>query len=512
MYFGGSARDVITAFTEDESGNVWFSGITESPTGEEAGCNSPSSAFPLCDPAGANYWQPNNAGGTDAFLARIDAGFHLTYSTFFGSPANDRTYDMAYLPSSIPVLRRIALVGRSLGTIPAPVLAGAFQQPGNAQKSGFIATFDTQGEQKWSTNVQGLSSLQAVAIQKGNLTVAGYTLRNYTDVNGINEGNESGPPAVTNGCTPVANTVCICDPGQGAYIDDACLNGDIYFAEFQPVQGTLKYSTFIGEGNEENPNVAFEQIATWHNDPFVSWRMLDIKVDDLNNVYLLGTTSNEWPGETYPVLQAAPFYHRPFPATTGDHQSDVTLHCIRDNRTLWWSTTFGAWFEHVPNSTYDYYNCVFGSDLGCDLALAPGKALYWAGTTGNNAFPAQCPYPGTSYCEEYSLSNAGVFQGFATRMSLVDINIGMDEPASTAGSGIVCSPNPSNGIVRFTNQGRPIEASMVRLFDPSGRLVADKTVRNGSCDLSEMALGAYEAVLISSTQRIMGNVPIILAR
>ena len=124
-YFGGGGADVITAFTEDEGGNIWFSGVTSSTTGAESSCNSPATAFPLCNPDVGNYWQPNNAGGWDAFITRINPAFEMTLSTFFGGAGNDIAYDMAYLPSGVVPGRRIALVGRSLGTIPQNT-TGAF--------------------------------------------------------------------------------------------------------------------------------------------------------------------------------------------------------------------------------------------------------------------------------------------------------------------------------------------------------------------------------------------------
>lgn len=505
VLFGGSGRDVITAFTEDGDGGIWFSGITDSPTGAESSCNSPATAFPLCDPTGANYWQPNNAGGMDAFLTRFDATFHMTLSTFFGSSENDRAYDLAYKPAAVVPARRIMLVGRSLGSIPQPVVTGSFQQPGDAYKSAFIATFDGNGAQTWSSNFQRLNSFQAAALRDGKLAVLGYTHRYYADVAEVQDGSEPGSPGLANSCSAQTGLVSICDPGGGAYIDNTATNGDMYYAEFNPVTGVMEYSTFIGGGNEENPSTAFDQLAPLESDPFHHWRMLDLKVDEDENVYMLGTTANKQFGVLYPTQAAVPFYHRESPPDAGWDQSDVTLHCLLANRTLWWATTFGAWFDHVDD-TNDYYYLTLGSDFGCDLALANGKALYWAGATGNDNFPTACPYPGTSYCEPFSSSNGGIIQGFATRMNLADLPIGLTELGSTDYARLSCWPNPGNGPLYIALQGELVTKGKVDCFDALGKLVKHAALTNGQCDLGVLAPVCYELRVTGAMGRPLGTV------
>ncbi len=507
VLFGGAGKDLITAFTEDGDGAIWFSGVTDSQTGAEDNCNSPATAFPLCNPPENNYWQPNNAGGTDAFLTCFDADFHMTLSTFYGSTGNDRAFDMAYLPAAADPARRIVLVGRAGTTIPQISIPGAFQQSGNAHKSGMIATFDGLGALVWSTNLQGLNSLQAATFRAGKLAVLGYTHRYFEDVLEQYDGSEPGSPSVALSCTPVAGSVSICDPGNNAYVDDAVLSGDLYYAEFAVVQGTLQYSTFIGGDNEENPTAAMDavNVAVW--DPFRHWRLLDLEADAQANMFILGTTANHSFGVTYPVQAASPFYYRETPPSTGWNQSDITLHCLLSDRTMWWRSTFGAWFNTIDPIT-DFEHVALGSDFGCDLALANGKALYWAGSTGNDQFPTQCPFPGTSYCEPFSAVNAGLAQGFATRMPLTGVSVGVEEMGGVGEPGVMCWPNPSDGTAFITLQGLPFDQGTAQCFDAAGRLVGSFHIVQGRIDLRTLEAGSYAVHVISRTGRPVGVVRI----
>ncbi len=506
--FGGSGKDMITAFSEDDQGKIWFTGVTDSPTGTEDNCNSPATGFPLCDPAGSNYWQPNNAGGLDAFLTRLDVNFHMTSSTFFGSAADDKAYDLTFTKSTPPL---ITMVGSTEGTIPQNAF-GTFHLAGDGMKGGFIATFTLNSELRWSTNVQKLNSLQNIAERNNNVLVLGYSHHtNYWIYNG--GGDEPlNSPAVAS-CIAVPGAVSICDPGSGAYTDAQALGGDTYVAEFNPVLGTLLWSTFIGDGSEELPAIASYQWAGVAYEFFGFRKYQDLAVDALDNFYVMSTTS-KLPVEpsSYPTLPAAPFYYKAIDNTVGDDQSDITLHCFRANRSLYWATIFGAFAPHVPlPPDWDYYYLSDGCDLGASLALVDHEALYWTGTTGNDRFPTQCPYPGTSYCEPFATSNVQNWQGFATRMNLQDINIGLEEVVGSA-SAISCWPNPVTDVVAFHFQGLPTENGNVRVFDPTGRLVMELPLNNGKTSLGTLAPGYYNAVVLDSHNRLLGTTPLIKTR
>ncbi|HNE79073.1 MAG TPA: T9SS type A sorting domain-containing protein [Flavobacteriales bacterium] len=510
-YFGGGGDDAITAFTEDGEGNIWFSGITTSTTGAEADCNSPTSAFPLCDPPGANYWQPANAGDWDAFVARADPDFKLTLSTFYGGPGIDIVYDMAYMANPIPSNRRIALVGRSLGTVPQNN-TGSFHLDGiDGEKSGFIATFDFGGDLKWSTNVQKLNSLQSVAVRGNQLVVLGYCHSSdaYT---WLQDGMEGGVP-ISNSCSATPGYLCICDPGGTAYHDeDAESTDDAYIAEYDPVQGTLSWSTYVGGNTWEYPGVYLMQLNSFSDEgPFFFRKVADLRVDASGNVWAMTTTVNphgDW--QETPVPPAPPFYHKELDWTAGKFQSEVTLHLFRPDHSLFYGTQFGAWFLHSESSAFNLLP--FGCDIGKDLALVEGEAIYWTGTTGNDRFPTQCPYPGTSYCEPFVESNNRYMQAFATRMSLQDINIGINDPLNLGPASLAVYPNPTSAELHLFHQGLPLTAGLLSIIDATGRVVRGEPLAGSVVSVHGLANGIYHVQVQNRTGRILGSASFVITR
>lgn len=505
--FGGSGKDMITAFAEDEDFNIWFTGVTDSPTGASSSCNSPASDFPLCDPAGTNYWQANNAGGTDAFIARMDNSWHLTYSSFYGGAGDEQGYDIASIKCSPPV---IAVVGSSTGTVPQNA-NGSFHMNGvTDEANGFIATFLYSGLDVWSTNLQKLHGLQAAEDRGGHLLVSGYSHSPYYAI--YNEG-EPGEPggSVSNTCTAVPGAVSICDPGGGAYYDDVTWNGDGYLAEFNPNTGALLWSTFVGDIGEELPGLVTFQYVGLFGDPFKYWRLQDLQVDpDFNFYWMSSTTKLEVEDTPYPTQSAAPFYLKEPDPTVGDDQSDLTLHCFLADRTLWWSTLFGSYATHVVDDVWDYGYSYQGTDFGASLCLAPDKALYWTSTQGNDHFPTACPYPGVSYCEPYTNGDVADWEASATRMNVHLINVGISEAQAAQSTHLVqCWPNPANDRVTFTFEGLHIGRARVELFDAAGRCALRADLVDSGLDLGGVAAGAYSARLTAGNGRILGIVPLV---
>lgn len=124
----------------------------------------------------------------------------------------------------------------------------------------------------------------------------------------------------------------------------------------------------------------------------------------------------------------------------------------------------------------------------------------------------QCPYPGTSYCEPFSLGGSSTMQGFATRMSLVNLTVGIREETHPALDGLVAWPNPSSGTFTFALQGSPIGQGLVDVFDATGRFVARATLANSRCDLSSLAKGCYLTRIRSTTNRIIGSTKLTIVR
>ncbi len=505
-YFGGDGEDAISSLVEISTGTVFFSGVTASSTGVvSTTCTSTATGFPLCDPAGSNYWQTTNGGGWDSFIARVDGSFQLTLSTFYGGSGNDVTLDMAYqyrpAGSSGPK-DRVILVGRSTGTVPQGP-NGDFVMNGNGQNSGFLAAFVSTGVIHWATNIQGLNSLQAAVVDDSSLVVMGFTRNYLIDVDG--------PLPISNGCTDLPGVVSICDPGGNAYTDNVDIEGDHYIGEFMLSSGQLIWSTLVGDWMQEQAYTAFDQFSTVNQiNPFGLYRFCDLEVDATHHLYAMGITAQAgdalFPG-SYPTPNAPPFYNKGYYANAGESQSDVTLHGFNADRSMFWGSQYGAYFDHLtsgPNA--DYYMCLYGSDFGSDLVLVEDECLYWVGSTGGQAFPWQCPYPGTSYCELFlPLAPNNAVQGFVTRMSMVGVGVGISG-MNESSSNVTAFPNPATDQLFIQYQGMALDRGRLAVFDIQGKLSVVLTVVNGRTDLRGLSVGVYAARVENSTGKALGTV------
>ena len=82
LFFGGNGKDEGWSIAVDSSGNAYVAGATTSTN------------FPVAQPPSAR--QGTNSGGSDAFIAQIDAtGSALVYSFYLGGQANDFGYGIA---------------------------------------------------------------------------------------------------------------------------------------------------------------------------------------------------------------------------------------------------------------------------------------------------------------------------------------------------------------------------------------------------------------------------------
>src|SRR5205814_1280053 len=85
-YFGGGHTDIARAVAVDNGGNAYFAGTT-------ASIGTGNGAFPI---APQQAYQKNNAGGRDAFVAKINTvSGALVYSTFLGGASDEIAYGIA---------------------------------------------------------------------------------------------------------------------------------------------------------------------------------------------------------------------------------------------------------------------------------------------------------------------------------------------------------------------------------------------------------------------------------
>lgn len=132
-YLGGSAADSAWSIALDAAGGIHVSGRTA------------STDFPTVTPI-----QPANAGGTDAFVAKLDpSGASLEYSTYLGGSGNDNAEAIAVGPAGKSVVKGVTeSTDFPLANALVPFFRGV--------RDAFIAQLAVDGRSlEWSTYFGG---------------------------------------------------------------------------------------------------------------------------------------------------------------------------------------------------------------------------------------------------------------------------------------------------------------------------------------------------------------------
>ncbi|HEX8352382.1 MAG TPA: SBBP repeat-containing protein [Pyrinomonadaceae bacterium] len=203
-YLGGSANDSGFGVAADSSGNAYVVGETESTN------------FPTASPI-----QDGNAGGRDAFVAKVNATGAFIFSTYLGGNDLDVAQAVAVDSAGLPY------VAGQTSSINFP-RANAFQNAngGGVLQDAFLTKLNADGSALvYSTYFGGLGGEIAFGVavdSAGNPYIAGTT----ASVNTL----------------PTANAVQ-CARGGGQ---------DVFVAKFNAAASALVYSTYYGGSDNDN--------------------------------------------------------------------------------------------------------------------------------------------------------------------------------------------------------------------------------------------------------------------
>jgi uncharacterized protein (TIGR03437 family) len=227
-YLGGDESDTATALALDKDGNVVVAGVTSARN------------FPTANPL-----QTANAGGADAFIAKLNgAGSALLWSTYLGGASNDNVIDLA-----LNAAGQVYVTGTT-GSTNFP-LASALQNASKGGNESFVARLRADGSGlDFSTYLGGARNDTANGLAldaAGNIYVTGTT--DSTDF-------PLADPVQTslNGVTTPSNAT------------------DAFVTKLNPTASALVYSTYLGGLSSDSA--------------------LGIAVDPLGQVYITGFTGS----------------------------------------------------------------------------------------------------------------------------------------------------------------------------------------------------------------------------
>jgi len=220
-YFGGNGIDEVEGIAVDSAGNAYLTGYTL------------SADFPGVT---AGSLQSGNAGGRDAFVAKLDpAGSALLYSTYLGGTGNDLAYGIAIDSSGN------AYVAGATGSNDFPGVVATSLQPANAGggSDAFVTKINAAGSAIVYATYLGASGddqVSRIAVDAlGEAVIAGATC-------------SATFPVTVGSLAPAA-------PGAdcGSFLYDG------FVAKLSSSGAALIYSTFVGgEGNDVARDVALD--------------------------------------------------------------------------------------------------------------------------------------------------------------------------------------------------------------------------------------------------------------
>lgn len=211
-YFYGNLGHLYPSIALDEQGAVYLSGTTFSDSG-------------IATPGSHKEFKPVTTPGTQlqSFIAKFDADGEQVWATYFGGAADTaadqspdeqtRIYDIAYDPYD----QTIVMVGWTNAPL-GIATPGTFRENYSGGTNGFVAKFNTLGEQIWGTYLPGTSQVAVVWIGgNGHIYIHG------------------------DGATPEI-------PTAGTYVDyyPPTVSGRAFLMKLDP-QGSRVWGTYIGE-------------------------------------------------------------------------------------------------------------------------------------------------------------------------------------------------------------------------------------------------------------------------
>jgi len=499
-YFGGNTDVNISKITEDTQDNLIICGRVAGQTSQffpvesyipsAIQCGVPNDrGFPLCDPSGVAYYNPDISGGfaMDAFIAKFNAQRELVYSTTFGGTDDDEILDLIVDESDNSYYvtghtsSNIAGDNNTVSPCDVPTNGGfplcdlgggAYYQdqyPGSASnRKAFIAKFSSNNELLWNTyfgSNQRVYGNHLALTSDGDLYLVGR----------VNTAASTPLPdqfcdVPTNGGFP------LCDLGGNAYFrDNDGLNVavDNYIAKFSPSK-QLVWSTFLGGSTDE---ITFN--LPWTRDH----GQINIDADGGGNIFIVGTTESD------DIVTENPggFYYEPTNIGTGGTR-DAYLASFNSSGEVVWATHFGG-----AGSSFGT-----GTDVGHGITVDQlNQKVYITGATNSSTFEQVCPSDPNAYCASgINEPGTGKFDAYLARFSVGYI-VGLDDSQSGLSQELQLYPNPGSSEVVVAFKLKQRTDVFVKTYNALGQLTTSVSLPNqiGSVahtiNIGDLPIGVY---------------------
>ncbi len=387
-----------------------------------------SGNYPYQDPGGGAYYSINGIG----LIAKFNANRQMLWSTSFGG-AGTFIYGC-----DLDQNGKLLITGftSNHSSFPTMSMTGAYNEATSNGGSfeGFVAQFDTDHSQEWTTFIGGneRDNFWDIDVSSNNdIVISGHTT------------SDSDLPLTSSGSAFLQNTY----GGTGTI---ALNRGDGVFARFDSNRDLVQCSYFGDDSSDEMRDMTF------HHD-----RLIATGISGSAN------------GLPFPSTNPSVMYVETTHQDGNDVHTDGYVMALDENYDLYWNSFVGSY-----GGTFE-----FAEDEMFSVQIDGLDKLYVSGAMiSQQGLPFQDP-GGNSWFQ--SVSNAYP-EGFICLFDLADSPLEVDELSETNTS---VYPNPFTETIRVS--GRFSEATHIELYDLQGRLISRERSENGVLNLEYLEVGTY---------------------